>query len=195
MDARSDSSTAARFRDDRDAEHHSVQAARSLQAAAVALREATRTCTAALDVGRRTPQAADGSRPLRVEYREVRVNAVRWGPAEPANAELLDALAEAADRLAALAEAAGVQLPGESGEPVPPAPGGATPPRAAPPLLTPRQLEILAMVADGMSTEQIAEGLWLSVATVRNHVARTLRALDAHSRVEAVAKARRLGLL
>jgi hypothetical protein len=48
MDARSDSSTAARFRDDRDAEQLSLQVARSLQAAAVALREATRTCTAAM---------------------------------------------------------------------------------------------------------------------------------------------------
>lgn len=61
--------------------------------------------------------------------------------------------------------------------------------------LTHRQLEILGLIAQGRTTGQIARELWLSVATVRNHVARTLRALDAHSRLEAVANARRLGLL
>jgi DNA-binding NarL/FixJ family response regulator len=61
--------------------------------------------------------------------------------------------------------------------------------------LTARQLEILDYVARGWTTERIAAELYLSVATVRNHIARTLRALDAHSRVEGIAKARRLGLL
>ena len=63
------------------------------------------------------------------------------------------------------------------------------------PLLTARQLEILQLVAEGRSTEEIARTLWLSAATVRNHIARTLRALGAHSRVEAVATARRARLL
>jgi DNA-binding CsgD family transcriptional regulator len=61
--------------------------------------------------------------------------------------------------------------------------------------LTRRQIEILGLIAEGLSTENIAGRLWLSPVTVRNHAARILRALDAHSRVEAVAKARRLGLL
>jgi DNA-binding CsgD family transcriptional regulator len=62
-------------------------------------------------------------------------------------------------------------------------------------VLTPRQLEILSHLAAGRSTESIARELWLSVATVRNHIARTMRALGAHSRLEAVAKARELNLL
>jgi DNA-binding NarL/FixJ family response regulator len=61
--------------------------------------------------------------------------------------------------------------------------------------LTERQLEILGLVAEGLSTDEIAARLWLSVATVRNHIARALRALDAHSRMQGIAKARRLGLL
>jgi DNA-binding CsgD family transcriptional regulator len=61
------------------------------------------------------------------------------------------------------------------------------------PPLTPRQIEVLALVAEGRSTECIAARLWLSKATVRNHIARALRALGAHSRLEAVAKAREHG--
>jgi DNA-binding CsgD family transcriptional regulator len=61
--------------------------------------------------------------------------------------------------------------------------------------LTVRQLEILSLVAAGRTTDEIARCLFLSPATIRNHVARTLKALDAHSRLEAVAKARDLGLL
>jgi PAS domain S-box-containing protein len=61
--------------------------------------------------------------------------------------------------------------------------------------LTPRQMQILRLLAHGHSTHQIAGELHLAVETVRNHVRRLLRALDAHSRLEAVATARRDGLL
>ena len=61
--------------------------------------------------------------------------------------------------------------------------------------LTRREMEILALVADGRSTADIAARLFLSRATVRNHIARALRGLGAHSRVEAVALARSRGLL
>jgi DNA-binding NarL/FixJ family response regulator len=67
--------------------------------------------------------------------------------------------------------------------------------RAAPGPLTRRQLEILRLVADGVPTGEIARRLYLSRATVRNHVAAALRALGAHSRIEAVAIARRQELL
>jgi PAS domain S-box-containing protein len=61
--------------------------------------------------------------------------------------------------------------------------------------LTPRLHQVLLMLAAGRSTEQIAGDLHLSVTTVRNHVRRLLRALGAHSRLEAIAIARRDGLL
>ena len=59
------------------------------------------------------------------------------------------------------------------------------------PNLTPRQAEVLRLLEHGRSTEQIAQELHLSLETVRNHVRGILRALGVHSRLEAVAVARR----
>ena len=56
--------------------------------------------------------------------------------------------------------------------------------------LTPRQSEILRLLEHGRSTDQIASELNLSRETVRNHIRHILRALDVHSRLEAVAVAR-----
>ncbi len=59
------------------------------------------------------------------------------------------------------------------------------------PNLTPRQTEVLRLLEHGRSTEQIARELHLSIETVRNHIRHLLRALGAHSRLEAVAIGRR----
>ena len=61
--------------------------------------------------------------------------------------------------------------------------------------LTPRQSEVLRLLQKGRSTEQIAAELHLSTETVRNHVRHLLRALGVHTRLEAVAVARREHLL
>ena len=61
--------------------------------------------------------------------------------------------------------------------------------------LTPRQTEVLRMLKQGRSTEQIAEELQLSRETVRNHVRHLLRALGVHTRLEAVAVARQEHLI
>jgi PAS domain S-box-containing protein len=53
--------------------------------------------------------------------------------------------------------------------------------------LTPRQSEVLELLERGRSTSQIAEELHLSTETVRNHIRHLLRAVGAHSRLEAVA--------
>jgi PAS domain S-box-containing protein len=63
-------------------------------------------------------------------------------------------------------------------------------PPPALPSLTPRQSEVLHLLEHGRSTEQIARELSLSQETVRNHIRRLLRALDVHTRLEAVAHAR-----
>jgi PAS domain S-box-containing protein len=63
------------------------------------------------------------------------------------------------------------------------------------PHLTARQRQTLTLLAAGCSTSQMAELMGLSEETVRNHVKRLLRRLDARSRVEAVAKGRCAGLL
>ena len=58
------------------------------------------------------------------------------------------------------------------------------------PHLTPRQSEVLRHLEHGHSTEQIAGELHLSTKTVRNHIRHLLRALNVHSRLEAVAVGR-----
>jgi PAS domain S-box-containing protein len=63
------------------------------------------------------------------------------------------------------------------------------------PRLTPRQREILELIASGLSTSEIAARLTLSTETVRNHLRSVFRELHVHTRLEAIAVARRLGLL
>jgi PAS domain S-box-containing protein len=70
-----------------------------------------------------------------------------------------------------------------------------TSPPAPHPRLTPRQNEVLHLIARGHSTAQIADELHISLETTRNHVRRMLSALDAHSRIEALAVAHRDGIL
>ena len=61
--------------------------------------------------------------------------------------------------------------------------------------LTKRQLEVLRLLAEGMSTAAIAGELGLSRTTVRNYVANVLAALGAHSRLQAVIAARKAEIL
>lgn len=63
------------------------------------------------------------------------------------------------------------------------------------PALTARQLEMLEHLAEGKSVKEIKTELHLSEATVRNHVRSVLQALGAHSQLEALARARELGIL
>jgi DNA-binding NarL/FixJ family response regulator len=61
--------------------------------------------------------------------------------------------------------------------------------------LTPRELEVLAAMADGASNKAIARRLDISFHTAKFHVAAILAKLDADSRTEAVARAAQLGLV
>jgi len=61
--------------------------------------------------------------------------------------------------------------------------------------LTSRELEVLRLLASGTSTSAAADSLGISTATLRAHVQAVLRKLGAHSRLEAVAEAARLGLV
>jgi DNA-binding CsgD family transcriptional regulator len=73
--------------------------------------------------------------------------------------------------------------------------GEIDPSAASAPRLSPRERETLTLLATGYSTGQMAEQMNISKETVRNHVRRVLSSLDARSRIEAVAKARRVGLI
>lgn len=61
--------------------------------------------------------------------------------------------------------------------------------------ITPRQAEVLAYLARGYKTDQMAEAMGLTPETVRNHVRGLLKRLGVHSRLEAVATARLLGIV
>ena len=61
--------------------------------------------------------------------------------------------------------------------------------------LTPRELEVLRLMALGWETEYIAAELEVALHTVRSHVANLRRKLNAKSRFEAVMTATRLGIL
>ncbi|SDS87597.1 response regulator [Microlunatus soli] len=61
-------------------------------------------------------------------------------------------------------------------------------------LLTPRELEVLALMAQGRTNRQIAEHLVLSEATVKTHVARVIAKTDSHDRAQAVALAYQSGV-
>jgi DNA-binding CsgD family transcriptional regulator len=60
--------------------------------------------------------------------------------------------------------------------------------------LTPRELEVLRLLAEGRSNRQIAEQLFISGKTASVHVTNILAKLGVHSRLEAAATARHLGL-
>jgi PAS domain S-box-containing protein len=72
-----------------------------------------------------------------------------------------------------------------------PADVAAAPAAASLDQLTPRQREVLGLLADGRSTRDIATELGLSPETVRNHVRQVLRRLGARTRLEAVLEAQR----
>ncbi len=68
------------------------------------------------------------------------------------------------------------------------------PSTALPERLTPRQLDVLALLCQGLSNKQIGRQLNIASATVKIHVAHILRALNVSSRLQAVIAARSCGV-
>jgi DNA-binding CsgD family transcriptional regulator len=102
-----------------------------------------------------------------------------------------------ADRIASvLADVEGIALVGKEDEPdaVIVAVAAATELDAGV-ALTARELEVLALLAEGASNKQIARRLGISTHTAKYHVASLLEKLDAVSRTDAVAHAARIGVL
>ena len=61
--------------------------------------------------------------------------------------------------------------------------------------LSAREIEVLRLMAEGLTNREIARQLIISVSTVKRHTANIYNKLDVHSRTQAVAQAKRLGIL
>ena len=102
------------------------------------------------------------------------------------------------DRLiAALADVAGVRLvqAGEIADAIVVAPLGEGSRTITDELLTPREIEVLRLLAEGASNKAIARRLGISVHTAKFHVGSLLDKLDAVGRTDAVAHAARIGVI
>jgi two-component system, NarL family, response regulator DegU len=62
-------------------------------------------------------------------------------------------------------------------------------------VITKREVEVLQLIADGCSTPEVAERLFISQKTVKNHLASIYHKLDARDRTQAVLQAVRLGIV
>jgi LuxR family maltose regulon positive regulatory protein len=62
-------------------------------------------------------------------------------------------------------------------------------------ILSVRELEVLSLMADGYSNQEIADRLFVSLNTVKTHIKKILSQLDVHNRTHAIARARELGLI
>jgi len=63
------------------------------------------------------------------------------------------------------------------------------------PVISAREEEVLQLVADGMTLPEVAAALFISVKTVKNHLASIYSKLDARDRTQAVLRAVRMGII
>jgi LuxR family maltose regulon positive regulatory protein len=89
----------------------------------------------------------------------------------------------------------GRRLLAASGQPMPDPAIAAEPVAPAGEPLRPRELEVLRLIATGLSNQEIASQLVLGRGTVKTHVNNLFRKLDVTSRTQAIARARQLGWL
>jgi DNA-binding CsgD family transcriptional regulator len=156
------------------------------------LRAETEAADGRLDEARRRfEDAIDGFDLARAPYEaaaaRLRLGGIllALGREEPAR-KVLEGTLAAADRLGAerLAQLARTALKSDE-----------QPASAAAQVLTPREVEVLALVAKGISNQEIGERLFISAFTVKRHIANILTKLDLPSRAAAAAYAIREGLV
>ncbi|WP_432198687.1 response regulator transcription factor [Streptomyces sp. bgisy027] len=147
-----------------------------------------RTLTAAVDAARDVEQALV----VREEASGL-LEAARAQPAPPDRSAVWEQVREAHAALRALASRIGD--PALRAELLDACGLLTEPPAASGVLLAPREVDVLACVAAGATNAAIAERLGLRAETVKGYLRSAMRRLGAHTRGEAVAAARRAGLL
>jgi DNA-binding CsgD family transcriptional regulator/tetratricopeptide (TPR) repeat protein len=132
--------------------------------------------------------AAEAWRDIGCPYEEARALADGDDPAKRAALEIFERLGArpAAERLRQTLRATGVRG-------IPRGPRPST--KENPVGLTSRQMEVLALMTDGLANAEIAEHLFISTKTVDHHVSAILAKLNARTRAEAVSDALRSGLI
>lgn len=68
-------------------------------------------------------------------------------------------------------------------------------PTPSEPIISPREEEVLQLITDGLSTVEVATKLFISVKTVKNHLASIYEKLDTADRTQAVVRAVRMGII
>lgn len=62
-------------------------------------------------------------------------------------------------------------------------------------VLSPREIEVLQLIADGVPTERVAQRLYISAKTVKNHLANIYEKMDTRDRTQAVLQGLKLGIV
>jgi DNA-binding NarL/FixJ family response regulator len=106
--------------------------------------------------------------------------------AAAAHQALLDPLVQQQLLAAATARPAPASQGPEAGESIPPARTQSTPPTPLPDDLTPREAEVLSLIARGLSNREIAAELFVSEATVKTHINHVFSKINARDRAQAV---------
>jgi len=126
--------------------------------------------------------------------KEVLVDAIRAGAAgylvkDCSTEEVVDTVRKAAAGETALSAELAASMLGEVRDLVQREAGGTEP------IISKREEEVLQLIADGLSTTEVAAKLYISVKTVKNHLASIYQKLDTRDRTQAVLQAVRMGIV
>ncbi len=171
-----------------------VRMARALEPDVV-LMDVTMPVLDGVEATRRIRQSCPGTRVVMLTMhadREVLAKAIRVGASgylvkDASTDEVAEAVRAAANGDGALSPEFARSMLREARTLVSPAPSE--------PVISKREEEVLQLVADGLSTTEVASKLYISVKTVKNHLASIYQKLDSADRTQAVVRAVRMGII
>lgn len=127
---------------------------------------------------------------------DVVMNAIRAGAAgylvkDCSTSEIVTTVRQAASGETVLSPELAQRILEEAQSPSPPESST----QAASGVITRREAEVLSLIAEGLSTSEVAERLFISLKTVKNHLASIYHKLDSRDRTQAVLRAVRMGII